>query len=516
MSAQTPPRPAARFVINAGSSVLTTLISITGLVWVNQFLLRRISPEEYTLIPVLASLMIFAEFFRIIFTRGLSRFMVEADARGDHDEVTRITSSMLPVLGAVACALIAAGLFVVWRIETVIKVAPDYVDDARIMFALLIVTLALGIFTTPICAGLYVKIRFVTLNLINLGTEVLRVGLLFSLLLGIAPQAVWVTVAAVAATLVNIGVRVGYTWAILPAARFRASHMSFATVKRLLSFSLWTSVQGFNMFAQKAAPALFLNRYSTALDVASFHLGNLPNTQIRKLVQAAAGPATPELTAIFATQGESVMQAFYYRGGRYYLWGALFLVPPFIVYPAQLIELYVGATYALAAPVMITLFLLYPFNWASAMFYQIAYAIGRIKAYNITSVALSIAALIGMYVFIVVFEMGAMGAAYGLTGGFVLVQLTLIWPMGLRLVNGSHLVFLKKTLVPGLIPFLAALAACWGYAQVVEIDTWVKFGAGCIVSASAHVLALGLVCLDAEDRALAGKAVTAARKKLGR
>lgn len=508
-------RPAARFAVNAASSILTILISITGLVWVNQYLLRRISPEEYALIPVLASLMIFAEFFRIIFTRGLSRFMVEADARGDDDEVTRIVSSMLPVLGAVALTLCAVGMAVVWRIDQVISVAPEYVREARIMFTLLVLALALGIFTTPLCAGLYVKMRFVVLNLVNLGTEGLRVVLLFTLLLGVSTQVLWVTVAASIATLANISVRIGYTWRILPAARFRLSHVSLVTVRRLLGFSLWTAVQGFNQFAQRAAPALFLNRFSTALDVASFHLGNLPNQQIRRLIQAAGGPATPELTAIFATEGEGAMQTFYYRGGRYYLWGALFLIPPFIIYAKQLIELYVGSTYALAAPVMITLLLLYPFNWASAMFYQIAYAIGRIRAYNITSVALSIVALIGMYVFIVKLGMGAMGAAYGLTGGFILVQLVLIWPMGLRLVKGSHVVFLRETLVPGLIPFLAALGGCWVFAEIVEVNSWVRFGIGCIVSAIVYVVILSASCLNPEDRALAARAVKTVRRKIG-
>ncbi len=73
MSSPRPQNTTGRYAVNAVSSVLTALISMTALVWVNQYLLRRISPEEYALVPVVTALMVFAEFFRIIFTRGLSR-----------------------------------------------------------------------------------------------------------------------------------------------------------------------------------------------------------------------------------------------------------------------------------------------------------------------------------------------------------------------------------------------------------------------------------------------------------
>ena len=235
-----PRNTSKRYIINASSSVLTTLISMTVLVWVNQYLLRRISPEEYALVPVLTSLMVFAEFFRIIFTRGLSRFMVEADARDDHTEVSRIVSSMLPVLGTVALCIGLGGAVVVAFIDQVIRVEPQYIDDARVMFSLLVFTLCVSIFTTPLCAGLYVRMRFVELNLVGLGAEVFKVITLMTLLIGIGPKALWVVVAASSANLLNFVVMMIYTYRILPSARFRFglvsvsyTHLTLPTTSRV-------------------------------------------------------------------------------------------------------------------------------------------------------------------------------------------------------------------------------------------------------------------------------------------
>lgn len=511
-----PKNTAGRFVVNAASSVLTVLISMTALLWVNQYLLRRISPDEYALIPVLTSLIIFAEFFRIIFTRGLSRFMVEADARDDHEEVSRIVSSMLPVLSFVGLVIGGLGAVAVWQIDNVVRVEPEYRGDAQIMFALLVLALCLSIATTPLCAGLFVRMRFVELNLVNLGAEVLRVGILLVLLVGIEPRALYVVIASSTANITRFAVLMAVTYLILPSARFRTRLVSWSTVKRLLSFSLWTSVQGLNMFVQRAAPALLLNRYAGGIDVAAFHLGNLPNTQIRKLTQAAAGPATPALTTIYATEGAAALTSFYYRGGRYHLWGTLLPVGPLIVFAEPLIQLYVGDTYLAAAGVIVVLMLIYPAVWSSAMFYQIAYAIGRIRAYNICSIALAISAFAAMYYFVAIEEMGAIGAAYGMAAGFIGAQVVIIWPMGLRLVKGRWDMFFRLVLLTGLAPFVAATVVAWVFAQLVDITTWTALIGGSALSALVYLAVILAVCLDPTDRDLLRGFVGKLRRRISR
>lgn len=502
-----PKNTGLRYAINAGSSVLSVLIAMVILVWVNQYLLKRISPEEYALVPVMLSLMVFGEFFKIIFTRGLSRFMVEADTRGEHDEVTRIVSSMLPVLGGVAAVIGGLGILGVIYIDTIVVVDPQYIFSARLMLGLLIFTLCVAIFTTPLCAGLYVRMRFVELNLITLGTEATRGGLLVALLFYAGPRAHWVVVSSTIAQVGSFLLLTAITLTILPSAWPKWSFASRAKAKQLLSFSLWTSVQALNMFVQRAAPALFLNRFSTDIDVASFYLGNLPNQQIRRLTQAAANPATPALTALYASEGEKALRELYYRGGRYHLWAALFLVAPLVVFATPLMTLYAGEAYVGAAIVMVMLLGAYPFHWSSAMFYQIAYAIGRIKAYNVCSVFMAVIALIGIYAFVVVLEWGAFGAALGMLLGFGVAQVAIIWPFGLRLIEGSWRLFLTNTLIPGLAPGVAAILACLLFNAIWPVDSWLRLSLGTALSMMVYVAVLAGLCLDAKDREMAGKAL---------
>lgn len=505
-----------RFALNAVSSVLTTLISMTVLVWVNQYLLRRIPAEEYQLVPVVTSLLVVGEILRNVFSGGLARFMVEARARGDLTEVTRIASSMVPVLWAGTLLIAALGGLAIWRIDTVIAVDAVYLGDARLMLGLLLVTLCLNLALSPFSLGLYVDMRFVEVNLIRLGTEVLRLVVLLVLLFGFGTHARWVVVATAIGGLADLALRTAWSWRILPEARFRRALVSGQTVRRLMSFSLWTSVQGITGMVNRMAPVLLLNHNSSAVDVAAFHLGQLPDTQIRKLISAATRPATPELTSIYATQGAPALQPFYYRGGRYFLWVALLLIAPLVVFAVPLVRLYVGETYLAAAWVLIGILAVYPLTWASGMFYVVAYATGRIEAFNICSALLSVVLLAGLVYFVAWQGMGAEGAAWAFALAFGGVHLLVIWPLGLRLVNGSWGDFLRLAVLPGSFPFLAATIVCLLFAAMVPITSWTAFVLGTGLSFLAYLAALATFCMDPKDRELAGKLLARLRPRPSR
>ena len=111
-------------LINSASSVITRLLSISVLIWLQQYLLKRITPEEYSLLPVLYSVMMFAPLVTTILTGGLGRYIVEAYARDDDERVTQIVSTMFPILCAAGVVLLSAGWTFAWYIDSVLNVAP--------------------------------------------------------------------------------------------------------------------------------------------------------------------------------------------------------------------------------------------------------------------------------------------------------------------------------------------------------------------------------------------------------
>ncbi len=500
--------------INTFSSLTTRVLQLTVLVWVNQYLLRHIAPAEYALLPLVMSLLIFGELFRTLFAGALARYLVEADARGDDQGVTRIVSSMQPVLTGAALLLAGTAAVAIWQVDRLLELEPAQIGQARLMLGLLLGSMCVDMVAAPYSQGLYIRQRFVVLNGIELGTEALRAAFVFALLLNVSASVVWLPVASVTAGMIGLTIRIAFTRRLLPAARWQRGQADAATVRQLLGFSAWTSVQGLTNLISTTAPALILNRAATPLDVASFHVGRLPDLQLRRLAVAAAVPLQPALTSLQAVRGEGALRELYYRGGRYHLWIILFCVAPLVLFADAIVHLYAGERYNLAAGVLVPLLAVYPLTWASAMFYRIAHAVGKVGAYYACDLVVQLVTL-GMLVYLVVMRgLGAPGAALAIAATSGILHVVLIWPMGLRLIHGRWALFWRQTLVPGILPFASACALCAGYRSLWPLDSWAQIALGSFAAAAVYALVLLGFCLAPIDRDLVARATNRLRRKL--
>jgi len=184
-------------LINSASSVVRYVLSVSVLIWLSQYLLRRIGDVEYSLYPLVVGVIVFIPLLSLFLTAGLARFVTEAYAMGDDKKVTSIVSTMtVPLLGlAVVC--LVAGLTFSWHIGHILTIPAGRLWDARIMLGLLVCCTALRLPLTPFVFGLYVEQRFVLQNVIGLAAEVVRIAILFALLFGVSTRVLWVVVAEV-------------------------------------------------------------------------------------------------------------------------------------------------------------------------------------------------------------------------------------------------------------------------------------------------------------------------------
>jgi O-antigen/teichoic acid export membrane protein len=208
------------------------------------------------------------------------------------------------------------------------------------------------------------------------------------------------------------------------------------------------------------------------------------------------------LTSLQAVRGVEALHSLYYRGGRYHLWIILLTAAPLVAFGDVVMHLYAGQQYALAASVMVPLLAIYPLTWASAMYYRIAHAVGRVGAYYACDLVVQLTTLALLFYVVAVRDLGAPGAARAIALSQGLLHVMLVWPLGLRLVAGRWSRFFRETLLPGILPFGAALLAAWIFRQLVQPDRWSELLIGSAVAALVYVVVLLLFCLDANDREL--------------
>ena len=487
-------------LINTASGLLARVINVSVVLWLNAYLLRRISPDEYILLPVLMSIIVLLPLFTSFLTAGLGRFILAAYAQGDDCGVTQIVSTMFPLLSAAGGILLAGGLVFAWYIDKILLIPSDLLWDARMMMVLLILSVAVK----PPCAvfnvGFYVQQRYVALNVINVCGELLRVLLLFVLLFAVSTRVLWVVVANVVSEVTLTVTMLVWSMRMIPALRFRMREIRWTRARELLSFGGWSFLGYLAFKLRETSVLLILQRLATPLDVVVFNVGCQGRRQVDAWTDVIAGPLYPVVTAMHAVGAKERVQNIYLRGGRFALWFTLIVGLPAALYAEPIVRLYATATYLEAAVVMIVTLAGLPISGGAWMIWQVASATGRVRATTICVVATQ-AAVVALVCFAVrTFGWGAVGVAWAMFVAATIPEVLVAWPLGLKLAGATFKAWVRETLIPGLAPGMVASVVWSGLGLIVQPENWTALGLCTAAGMLVYLIMLLAFCLEPKDR----------------
>ncbi len=500
-------------LVNSVSTVVTRLLTLSVLLWMHQYLIRRIPTEEYAIYPVIISVMAFAPIMTSILTGGIARYVVHAYARHDTDRVTQIVTSMAPLLAAAAIVFWSVGTIATYFIDSLLSIDPSVRADAQLMMMLLVFSQGLELLIFPFTVGLYVRQRFVLANFISLFEEFVRILVLLVLLLGVSPRVLWVVIATFVSRVLSQLTTFVVSRRLMPSLRFKRSLFDGATARSLLSFGSWTALGGIAYRISIHSAPIILNLLSTPLQVTIFHVGALPVRRINDMTVMASHPLQPAITAMHAKGDSAALQRAYLRGNRILLWIVFLPCVPLMVFGKPLAVLYVGEAYIAAGVVMFWVAVQVCVGRSSEMFYRVALASGRVRGFFLLVIGGSVALVIMMLLFVGYFDMGAIGAALAL-GVLALVSRLIHWPMGNRLAGVTFLQFWRESLWPVVLPVAASAAVCLWLNRVVAPDTWLELGLCAASGGAAYLATLILVGLQAADRRDLENLLKSARNRL--
>ncbi len=485
--------------INSMSSIITRILNVTIIVWIQQYLLKRISTEEYILYPITMSMMMFIFMLRTILTGGIARYITEAYASGDEKGVTQITSTMFIVQLCGGMIILLFGFLLSWNINKILTIHPDLVWDARIMMGLMVLSFTIQLSGTPFAIGLFVKQKFVLMNVILFSANLLRILILVVLFFGVSTRVLWVIVAYEVAVLSGMFVRIVLSRRFIPSIRFSFSEINWKIAKKLFSFQSWTFITQVAYKIHTSADLIILNKLATSFDVTCFYLGSMFKKQIDDAMLALTQPIIPPLTAMHAMGEKSRLANTYFRYGRYYTWIFMMVALPLIIYRKELITLYVGSQYLLAAKILALLLLGSILSTGNAMMYHLAIAKGQIKELSIRIIIIQLLMLSLNLYLVGVLKMGALGSALATFSVSVLIAPFVFIPIGLRLANVNLGKWLKHTVLPGYLPGFGAFAVWFGLRLINQPETWFILILYSFIGCMSYMAILILFCLQKGD-----------------
>ena len=486
--------------INSASSVIAKLLTLTVLLWAYHYLLKRIPPEEFAVLPVVMSVMVLAPLFFTSFSGGVERYIILAYAKGDFEEVKRIISSIVPMLAGAAVVFLGVSFLFILNVEHILIIAPQMVSETRLMLSLLCASFTLEMVLLPFATGYHVRQRYVELNLVGILREMLRITLLLVFLLAFEPKVVWVVVATVSADVFYIAVTVVRSRRMIPELRFVGRLVDMRKARELISFGMWTTLGNLGGALNAQAATLLTNQFGTAVDVTSYYIGLMLYRNINNICLFARRPLEPVVTAMYSLGDTVRLRSTVMRGGRYALWATLAAAFPLIAYREEFVRLYSGNAYV-AAPLVILLFMLIlPFNQPMALLRPTIMAMGKVRVFYVSFVLYQITGFALMTFLLVYAKMGAIGVAMGNTTNMILWQVFFWWPMCWRYIGSSRGSFIREVFVRGCSPAIAGLAVCLGLRTIGEPQSWLTFGLYSVTGGLAYLIVLLAFCLTEQDR----------------
>jgi len=485
---------------NSASFLVTHILNVTVLVWLHQYLLRRVGVEEYSLYAVIAAVIAYAPLLEVMIVTGLIRYAVEAYAVDDQRRVTQVASSAFSILMVVGPIFLIGGLVFAWYIDRILTIPEHLLWDARLMMALLVFSFSIRLIISPFWIGLHIKQKFVLNNVIRLSGDALRIALLFILLFMVSTKVLWVVVASVAGGVVSLAVMTIVSLNLVPALKFKREEIQPEVKRKLTHFGLWNFVASSAFAIRNHADIIILNKLSTPLDVACFNLGRICYRQPLQAWGMVRQSMFPVLTAMHATNRKESLKNTYLRGGRYSLWIVLFIATPIFMFRHEIIRLYVGQEYMMATMVIMWLLLAFPVELGNILVAPIARARGNIKPLAVRVIIIQSVNLLLTIFLVGKLRMGAIGSALATFLVMILFEPVLMWPFGFKLVDVKFNRFLRETLLPGVFPAVLCALSLMILRWVVQPSTWLDLLLFSAVGCALYLACLFIFCLQPCDK----------------
>lgn len=487
-------------LVNSASSAASILLNLTVIVWLQQYLLRRISAEEYSLLPVVMSIMAFAPLVTTVLTGGIGRYVTSAYARGDDDEVTRICSTMFPLLLLGSLGVLGIGGACAWYIDRLLTIGPEQLGDARLMLSVLVLSAAVRLPCSLLGNGFVVRQRLLLQDLIEVGSQLVRVVLLFALLFGVSTRVLWVVVASATGDLFSFAVGTPISMRLLPSLRVRWRSFHWPLARELISYGGWTLVTQVAETLRVAMDPLLLNEFARSLDVATFQVAGMAPRMLPMLVTPLARPFIPVFAALHATADWDRLRSTFLRTSRYHSWVILTVCIPAVAFNREFMLLYVGETYAAAGTVMSILLVVPVLSALNALGPASLAAAGEVRPYAVRQVVVQGASSALSVLFVVVLGWGAVGSATAIAIAAGVLLTALVWPLSWRVSRADAQSWLREVLLPVALPTVPSVLLCLVVKYAFGITTWTGLLGWSVASASLYLGLVATFALRAEDR----------------
>ena len=474
------------------------------------FVVKQLGPENFGMALVITSIMTIIMLVQAGMPTTTARFVAIAQARGDHDEMSRVMSTSLAFL--LVCSgigLIFVGLFAYW--PELLLSWPDSMSRGTVQWVVIIMGV-LAVLGIPLTIGPMAFVgreRYVLQNLVQVGGLFLKFFAVYGLLL-IFPGSMIVYAASQSGAIVLTT----FVTFLLALFLFKENRISLSLadagmLRRMLSYGAVVMFIDMAALLYLQADYFLIGKLLDTKSVALFNLSVLWLMALHKVLRIMVGVVTPAAARNQTAGNTAALSMMFVRTAKYGLLAALVPLTMFFFYRFELMDLWMGPGYGEVAVLMLPILVTDVFYYAVMGGERMFVGMGQVRVLLVTAIICGVLN-IGLALFLAIgLEMGLMGfsLAYMIA---MLLRNAIILPVFFMKVFRVQLgQFFTKCYLRPLLCAAVTVPVVYIVWQFIPGLTWLRMFLAAATVGVLYIPVVGWIGMDAYDRnvvrQLAGK-----------
>ncbi len=328
--------------LNYTTIILTNLVGLL----LTPFIIRQLGNEEFGLYTLIGAFVGYISILDFGLTNTVVRFVAKYRAEKDRKGEENFLATTMVIYSIISFLVLIIGTICYLNIENIFadSLTPDQIEKAKIMFAILVFTLSIGLPAGAfegICFGYE---QFVFPKSAKIIRYLVRSALVVALLL-MGGKAVSMVILDASLNLILIIVTITFVFKKLK-VRFKLHEYSLALPKRIFSYSVWIFVFVLVGQFQWRVGQMVLGVVANTTMVAIFAVGVMLGTYYGAFSTAISGVFLPRATQMTVANASSEeLTNMMIKIGRLSFIVLMYILGAFILYGKQFVLLWVGESY---------------------------------------------------------------------------------------------------------------------------------------------------------------------------
>ena len=494
------PAKSGRFALNLVSNVGQLALTMIVGAWYVPFLVRKLGPAAYGLIPLASSITSYMALITLALNSAVGRYLTIALEQEDHRRANLIfNTSFWGSLGLTLLLLVPAGLGMVY-LDRLIRMPAGFATQARWLFAGTTAAFLLNEIKTPFDVSSFCRNRFELRNIVAISEVLARVGLVVLLFYALAARISYVGLAIFSGTVVST---FGALWlwrTLTPTLRVDPGKFSWGVLREITGTGWWVVVNHIGAILYLNVELLVANRLFGAEQGGRYGAVLQLPLLLRTVGSTIGAVFSPTVLYFFARKDLDGLMVYLARAVK--CLGLLLALPISLMcgFSEPLLRLWLGPNFSGLHPLLFLMAAHLCINVPILPLLGLQLATNRVKVPAVVTMVMGIANLGLALVLAEPLGWGLYGIA---AAGAIMLTLKNVF---FTPIYGAHVLgkpswrfFRELALIVGVT--LASVVTCWTLLRLMPIAGWGQLVvAGLAVSALYGLVVYRFILTDEERK----------------